>query len=251
MSYRAGQTKPEKPVLPVEASGSAECVPGMDARQWREQWAGMVRTPEDMVSFVDAVGCCTAMELPGYPDFPNQYSVMGELDATTPHPWFWKDDLHIEKRLYYTRVFGGQPGFISYTLLPALMATNGAVADELLFNGALSPEAQQIYHAIEAQGPMPTKDLKRLLTPDAKRCANRMLIDLDRKLLITKTGITGRTRGTYSYIWDLVERWVPELLVAADRLGRKQAATMLREHLAAFGVPPDSKFYAKVLGWAP
>ena len=221
------------------------------AGQWREQWAGTVRNPDDMVRFVDAVGCCAKTALPDCPDFPNQNAVMGELDAGTPDPWFWKDDLHIEKRIYYTRVFGGQPGFISYALLPALMATNGAVADELLFNGELSYQAQNIYHAIEVDGPISTKDLKRMLTPDARRSAARVLIELDRKFLITKSGITGRTRGTYSYIWDLVERWAPEMLDAADRLGRKRAEAILREHLAAFGVPPESDFYAKVLGWAP
>ncbi len=235
----------------MEASGSAGSISGIQARQWRGKWAGTVHTPEDMVRFVDAVGCCTKTEMPNYPDFPNQSAVMGELDATVTDPWFWKDDLHTEKRLYYTRIFGGQPGFISYWLLPVLIATNGAVVDELLFNGALSHEAQQIYHTIEAHGPIPIKDLKRLLTPDTKRSANRVLIDLDRKFLITKTGITGRTRGTYGYIWDVVERWVPEMLVAADLLGRKQAAVMLSKHLAAFGVPPDSPFYPKVLGWTP
>jgi hypothetical protein len=67
--------------------------------------------------------------------------------------------------------------------------------------------------------------------------------------VITKTGITGRTRGTYGYIWDLVERWIPNILSAADRLGHKQATAMLREHMKAFGVQPDSAFYAKVLRW--
>lgn len=219
------------------------------AGQWREQWAGKLHAPDDLVRFVDRVGCCTIKELSGYPDFPNQGAVMGEIDPNVPDTWFWKDDLHTEKRLYYTRVFGGQPGYVSYSLLPILIATNGAVADELLFNGALSPEAQQIYRAIEAHGPIPTKDLKRLLTPDAKRSANRVLIELDRMFLITKTDITGRTRGTYSYIWDIVERWVPELLVAADRLGRKQAGVMLREHLEVFGIASDSPFYTRVLRW--
>ncbi len=219
------------------------------ADQWRGQWTGMVHNPEDMVRFVDAVGCCTSKELPGYPDFPNQDAAIGKLDANSPDTWFWKDDLHAEKRIYYTRVFGGQPGFLSYALLPALMATNGAVADELLFNGMLTPEAQQIYRSIEAYGPIAIRNLKRMLTPDAKQGANRVLIELERKFLITKTGISGRTRGTYGYIWDLVERWLPEMLLAADRLGRKQAEAILREHMTAFGVGPDSKFYAKVLGW--
>lgn len=219
--------------------------------QWREQWAGMVRTPDDMVRFVDAVGCCTGKALAGYQDFPSQSTVIGKLDAATTDTWFWKDDLHIEKRLYYTRVFGGQPGFVSMSLLPAFIATNGMVADELLFNGMLSPEARQVYDTIEAHGPISSINLKLLLTPDAKRAANRVLHELERQFIITKTGITGRTRGTYSYIWDLVERWVPDVLVAADRLGRATAMAMIREHLIAFGVPPDSPFYAKVLGWTP
>ena len=222
-----------------------------NSEQWREQWSGKVRTPDDMVRFVDAVGCCTSKELPDYPDFPSQSEVIGEIDAETTDPWFWKDDLHIEKRLYYTRVFGGQPGFVSMSLLPAFISTNGGVADELLFNGMLSPEARQVYDTIEAQGPISSINLKLLLTPDAKRAANRVLHELDHQLIITKTGITGRTRGTYSYILDLLERWAPDMLVAADRLGRATAMAMIREHLAAFGVPPDSPFYAKVLGWAP
>lgn len=217
--------------------------------QWREEWAGNVRTPDDMVRFIDAVGCCSKQELPRYPDFPNQSEVIGHIDASTTDPWFWKDDLHIEKKLYYTRVFGGQPGFISFAMLPAYIATNGVVADELLYNGMLSVEAIQIFHTIEAHGPIPIKELKRLLTPDAKRAANRILHDLDRQFIITKTGITGRTRGTYGYIWDLVERWIPDMLVAADNIGRTKAMDMIREHLSAFGVPPDSQFYLKVLGW--
>jgi hypothetical protein len=216
---------------------------------WREQWAGRMCTPEDMVRFVDAVGCCMKQVLPAYPDFPSQSAVIGEIDAATTDPWFWKDDLHIEKRLYYTRVFGGQPGFVSFAMLPALIATNGRVADELLFDGMLTPEARQIYDTIEAHGPIPIRDLKRLLTPDAERAANRIIHDLERQFIIAKTGITGRTRGTYGYIWDLAERWVPDELAAADRLGATTAMAIIREHFEAFGIPPDSAFYAKALGW--
>ena len=221
----------------------------MQARQWREQWAGTVRTPEDLVRFVDAVGCCTLDTLPGYHDFPAQSAVMGEIDAAAPDVWFWKDDLHIEQRIYYTRVFGGQPGYISYALLPVLIATNGAVADELMMTGGMTPEAQQIYRIIEEHGPIPIRHLKRMLTPGAKYSATTVLQKLERRFMITKTGITGRTRGTYGYIWDLVERWMPEMLVAADRLGRAPAMAILHEHLASFSIPGDSPFFRKVLGW--
>lgn len=214
--------------------------------RWQEKWAGKVRTPEDMVAFLDDVGCCTANEMLDYPDFPSQSAVLAE-DAYDV--WFWKDDLHAEKRLYYTRVFGGDPGFLSMQMLPAFVATNGATIDELAYEGLLSVEAQQIYRAIEDNGPIPIRDLKRMLTPEARRATDRVLHDLDRRFIISKTGITGRTRHSYGYIWDLTERWIPDVLEAADRLGRTRATEIIRAHLAAFGIPPDSPFYARVLGW--
>lgn len=202
-----------------------------------------------MLRFLDAVGCCTGKPLPGYPDFPCQAEALGAIAPGASDPWFWKDDLHAERRLYYTRVFGGQPGFLSLEMLPALIATNGMVMDELLFTGALSPDAQQIHAAIDAHGPIPIRELKAMLTPDARAAATREMHLLERRFIITKTGITGRTRGTYGYIWDLTERWMPEMLEAADRLGRTAAMEAIRERLQAFGIPPASPFYAKVLGW--
>jgi len=219
----------------------------MQATGWREQWAAAVHNPEDLVRFVDAVGCCAGLE--HYPEFPHIAPVFGEIDPSAPDPWFWKDDLHIAKRLYYTRVFGGNPGYLSNALLPSLIATNGAVVDELLVTGNLSPETQQVYRVIEEYGPIPVRKLKQQLTPDAKRSANTILHFLERRFIITKTDITGRGRGMYSYVWDLTERWMPEMLEAADRLGRRTARAIIREHLAAFGIMPDSSFYRKVLGW--
>lgn len=67
--------------------------------------------------------------------------------------------------------------------------------------------------------------------------------------MVTKTGITGRTRGKYGYIWDLVERWLPETLAAADRLGMKAARALLNKHFELRGIPIDSALYRKVLGW--
>ena len=218
----------------------------MGTMRWREQWAGRVRRPEDFVRFVDDVGCCTWRELPGFPDFPNQDAVLGEGAADV---WFWKDDLHAEKRIYYTRLFGGQPRFISFEMLPAFVATNGSTMDELQYEGLLTPEMQQVYKVIEDYGPIPIRDLKRALTPDAGRAATNVLHALDRRFILTKTGITGRTRHTYGYIWDLVERWIPDVLLAADRLGRKKAEAIVRERLAGFGITDESEFWAKVLGW--
>lgn len=243
------QGKPEETALQSKAISPIQSSPITPSSQWRKEWTGKVHTPEDLVHFVDAVGCCTISPLHGYPDFPNQDEVMGEVSSGTDGTWFWKDNLHAEKRIYYTRVFGGHTGYISYAMLPVLIATNGAVIDELLHYGALTPDTLQVYQTIDEFGPIPIRNLKRSLTPDAKHNADKALVELERKFLITKTGITGRTRGTYGYIWDLVERWLPDVLIAAGQMTRSQAEAKLREHLAKYGISSDSRFYTKVLGW--
>jgi hypothetical protein len=219
------------------------------APRWHEEWAGRVCTPEAMVRFVNAVGVCTTRPLAGFAGFPCQSEALGPVPPGASDPWFWKDDLHVEKRIYYTRVFKGEPGFLSLEMLPAFIATNGMVVDELLYCGAMTPEAQQVYAAIEAQGPIPIRELKRMLTPDAARSVDRELHALERRFIITKTAISGRTRHTYGYVWDLVERWMPEMLAAADRMGHTKARAVIRKHLAVFGISVASPFYGRVLGW--
>ncbi len=215
---------------------------------WRENWAGNVRTEDDFVRFIDAAGCCLRAPLPRYPDFPSQAEAMG-AQYSLEDTWFWKDDLHIDKRIYYSTVFGGKPGFLSNALLPALIGTNGAAADELLYRGGMSSGAQELYRIIQESGPINIKNLKRQLTPETLRGADNALGELERQFIITKVGITGRTRGTYGFIWDTVERWLPDTLTAADRLGRAAAETQIRDLLSSYGIPADSPFYQKVLRW--
>jgi hypothetical protein len=58
------------------------------------------------------------------------------------------------------------------------------------------------------------------------------------------------TRSTHGFIWDLVERWMPEVLHQADLLGSRQAEEIIRERLRRLGVGDDSPFYPRVLRWA-
>lgn len=163
--------------------------------------------------------------------------------------WFWKDDLHVVKRLYYTRLFAGKPGFIAMDLLPAFIATNGMVADELIVTGAMPVLMQEIYYIIEERGPIAIRQLKTLLGEDACKASAKILIDLETKFIITKTAITGRERGTYGYVWDLVERWFPAVLQAADQLGSKAAHDLIRVRLQGFGLSNEATFTKKVLHW--
>ena len=215
---------------------------------WHQTCQHSVRTEEDVVRFVNAVGVCTVNALERFPDFPSVAVAMGETEALW-HAWFWKDDLHIAKRLYYTRLFAGRPGFIALDWLPAFIAANGAAADELFLLGAVPAEAQAIYRLVEEHGPIAIRALKKLLPPDARKTATGHLWELERRFLITKTGLTGRGRGTYGYIWDLADRWLPAAFPAADRLKRAPAREKITAHLESLGVPVGMKLRTRVLRW--
>jgi hypothetical protein len=207
-----------------------------------------VRNEDDLVRFVQAVGCCTIGELPRYPQFPS-VAVAMEIPEPIGHIWFWKDDLHVQRRLYYTRLFGGRPGFISLDLLPACVAANGVAADELFLLGQAPAETQEIYTRIDEDGPISTRKLKQSLSASACKASTTALIDLERRFIITKTAITGRERGTYGYVWDLAERWVPDAFTAADRLRRAGGREALTRRLQVLGVPLDARFLTRVMRW--
>src|SRR5689334_17970876 len=96
------------------ASTSSKC--------WRP-----VTTPEACIAYVNRVGICSWRHMARVPDFPS-------LEAVTPwtgsevtfQTWFWKDGLHIEKRLYYGKLLEAEtPAFVSMEWLPAFIAAQG------------------------------------------------------------------------------------------------------------------------------
>jgi hypothetical protein len=213
---------------------------------WFERWQGKVRTEDDCVAFVDDVGFCTINRKERNPQFPNVADAMG-LESALGETWFWKDDLHIQKRLYYTRLFFNMPGYISLELLPAFIATNGQVADELIVMGQISSLQRTVYDTIDKNGPIPSKDLRRSLAQEDRGRSSEALITFEKLFIATKTNLTGRTRHTYGYVWDLAERWVPWAFEQADKLGTKQAREMILEKLHANGVEPE--IMAAACGW--
>jgi hypothetical protein len=102
---------------------------------------------------------------------------------------------------------------------------------------------------IDTHGPISTRPLKKLLGLDERKAATSALWELERRFIITKTDITGRELATYSYVWDLAERWLPDAFIEADRLKRKAATALITDRLAQLGVPLDGKLLKSVLRW--
>jgi hypothetical protein len=208
---------------------------------------------------VDAAGVCTWAPVPRL-SFPNLADVMGETATSVlTRTWFWKDDLHLERRLYYGKIVDGRPSFIAAHYLPSFVAALGGPGHEaerdperLYGAGRLSREALTIYAYLVDHPAQPTRDLRRgarLRDSSLAAATERALVELQRRFLVCKVGLTGRTRGTYSYIWDLADRFWPEAFEAAQTTPVADARAHVRQRLRDCGLHPDPAVESRLFLW--
>jgi hypothetical protein len=227
--------------------------------EWRDLIPQPIQGPDDAVAMIEKLGFCTWGPVPGL-DFPNLAEAMGETALSVlNHTWSWKDDLHFERRLYYGKIIAGQPSFLSPDFLPAFIAAlagsdTGRERDylQLFLDGRLSREAKTIYEYLDENPEQPTRDLRRgahLNGKSMKTPTERALVELQRRFLVCKVDLTGRTRGTYSYIWDLAERFWPEAFEIATQLTTDTARDRIREQLRVAGIEPNAKLEQKLFLW--
>ena len=150
-----------------------------------------------------------------------------------------KDDLYFAKRLYYAKIFAKQASFISLKLLPYFIAAQERDVLFLYDEGQLTAATKRIYDFLRENGPPPTRNLRSgtwLSGKENKSAYERGMDDLQRRSIICKVGLTGRTRGNYGYIWGLMEAWLPELVEEASRLERGKAKRVMRQRCERWGL---------------
>ncbi len=226
-----------------------------DVPLWLHSLPSPVRTPEEAAAFVDQVGFCTWTPLKRY-DFPNLAEAMGMGEA---HPydvldrtWRWKDDLHFAKRLYYAIIFAKQASFISLKLLPYFIAAQERDILFLYDEGQLTAPAKRIYELLRESGPTSTSNLRSgawLSGKENKSAYQRAMVDLQRRFIACKVGLTGHTRGRYGYIWDLTDAWFPELVEEASRLEGGKAKRVIWQKCEGWGLSLGPAALAHVFGW--
>ena len=74
-------------------------------------------------------------------------------------------------------------------------------------------------------------------------------MELQRRFLVCKVDLTGRTRGTYSYVWDLAERFWPHAFVAARHTAPSAARSKIRNQLHEFGLMPSPQLEKHLFLW--
>jgi hypothetical protein len=223
------------------------------ACDWRTAFVGPIETPEQFVRFLDAIGICLWLPMSRW-DFPNlaEKLTVPQTEAMNV-TWFWKDDLHTEKKLFYGKLLGGNATFVSMALLPALIAAQGDVDPHNMHEESrLTSETLRIYEALQQHRQLATRDLRReakLAGTSDKAAFDKGITALTGLFQICKTELTGRTRGTYSYVWGLPEDWIPEVLEMAEKWRPEEAARHVVTHLTGWGVRLDAKVWQRLFGW--
>jgi hypothetical protein len=221
-------------------------------------WHALITGPDEALAFVSRCGFCTWGPVPRL-SFPNLAEAMGETASSVlERTWSWKDDLHFAQQLYYGKIIAGQPSFLAPDYLPdfiAALAGRGLEHERevtrLYFDGRLSGEARAIYDWLLDHPAQPTRELQRgtRLGKTKKLATERALVELQRRFLVCKVDLTGRTRGTYSYVWDLAERFWPQAFVDARHTAPLAAQSNIRGQLQEFGLVSSPQLERYLFLW--
>lgn len=150
-------------------------------------------------------------------------------DANIGLTWELKDVLPSRRLVYYGKLVKGRPVLVALDLFPAfysLVRGRQRARDYLLEYqaGRLSLTAKRIMDSLVRESPQYTRGLRAecfMLEPSRTREFERAVAELQRGLWIAKT--EERYEPSFSYRWDLLERWLPEA-VAEGRQLRREAA---------------------------
>jgi hypothetical protein len=207
-----------------------------------------VHNERTALQFVDDVGFCLVFtnrtqHLPCLwvavcgrrdPIFPEHSHHDAELMLT----WNLKDRLPAKRRLYYGKLLLGKPSMVSLAHFPDFYALHGPAHDEQYLydyeDGLLSRAAKQIMDALVERHPQTTKELKlstHLAASKSRPIFDQAIAELQRKLYITM--IEARYEPSFTYVWDLLEAWLPRPVAQGREISRHEASYRLaRQYLS-------------------
>ena len=228
-------------------------------RRWnfRQVPARRVRSARAARAFVDEVGLCSTFHR-----FPDGVACLWEAVAGRANPrwprrshhdagigltWELKDTLPARRQVYYGKLLKARPMLVALDLFPAFYALvrGRQRARDYLSEyqaGRLSIQAKRLMDSLVRESPQYTRSLRAesfMLEPAKTREFERAMAELQQGLWIVKT--EERYEPTFSYRWDLLERWLPDAVAEGRRLSRPAAVErLLGRYLAAavYATPP-------------
>src|SRR6266704_1313120 len=207
-----------------------------------------VRSARAAATFVDQVGVCST-----FYRFPDGLACLWEAVVGRERPrwprhshhaagigrtWELKDELPAARRCYYGKLVKRRPVLVALDLFPAFyaLARGGQRARDyatVYRAGRMSATAKRLMDSFFRESPQYTRGLRAdtfMLESGKTREFERAMAELQQGLWIVKT--EERYEPSFSYRWDLLERWLPEATAEGRRLRRAAALDrFLARHL--------------------
>jgi hypothetical protein len=226
------------PILPV----SAAALKAHRAKTYRSSPSRRLRTADQAVEWVNERGFTFFWPIKGI-EMPSLWTaVAGDRPVADKHgdpghvTWGWKDGLLGARRWHYGKLLRGKSTIVSLDVLPYFYALSENYGDDADYlweyeAGRLSQEARQVHEALASGGPLDSLSLRResrLAGKESSSRFDRALTELQRGLRIVPVGIAEAGAWKYAFVYELLDRWLPELPEQARPIGRAEA----RAHLA-------------------
>ncbi len=221
-----------------------------------------LRTVSAARAFVEGVGFCFLWPIQGI-EMPNLFHAIAGRERAVPDShsdddlslsWRWKDDALGKGWWYYGKLLRRRATLISLDVLPyfyALSDNFGSLDDylQLYQDGLMSAEAKSIYEALLEHGPLDKVRLRREAKMTAKTAKSRMdraLVELEVGLQVMPVGISDAGAWNYAFVYDIVQRHLPDLPERARSIRRSEARRALVQRYLDNVVSVERKMVTKV-----
>jgi len=227
------------------ALSAAQLTRARDLR-YRRKPSLRLKTPADAVRFVNELGFCFLWPITGV-EMPSLWAaVAGDRPVADEHDdpghvtWGWKDQSLDKRWWHYAKLLRGKATLVSLDTLPYFYALseNFGGPDDYLEEyraGRLSIEAKTIYEVLRDGGAMDTVRLRRearMSAESSKARFEKALTDLQKGLKILPVGVAEAGAWRYAFVYELVDRWFPDLPASARTIARTQArVTLVRRYV--------------------
>lgn len=222
-----------------------------------------LETFDEALEFINQRGFITLWPIKGI-ELPSLWAatagprpVAAEHDDPGHVTWGWKDRMLDKHVCYYAKLIRGKATFVSLDLLPNFYALSPREADLDDFRqsyraGQLSYETLRIADALLEHGALDSIQLRKragLSSPESKYRFDRGLTELQKGLWIVPIGVAEVGSWRYAFIYELFDRWFPNLSSQAGLLQLKSARGHLcATYLRSVGAAEESEI-RKVFGW--
>ena len=236
-------------------------------RAFRHARGLRVRSARTATEFVNQVGVCSTFYC-----FPDGLACLWEAvvghqrprwprhshhDAGIGLTWELKDTLPAEQRCYYGKLVKRRPVLVALDLLPVFYALVRGRQRARDFGaeyraGRMSATARRLMDSFFRESPQYTRSLRAdtfILEPGKTREFERAMAELQQGLWIVKT--EERYEPSFSYRWDLLERWLPEQVAEGRGLGRAAALDRLVARYLGGAVYSTPKRMARLFDLGP